>query len=377
MTGVRRALTRGRAGLAALLLVLGGMHGCGWLNDDKGIFVNRDDDYIDVVERNPLIVPSDLQSTRVADPNPIPRAPRQLNPEFYPFKPPRPDAIFANDNRDEVRIQRLGDRAWLVVPEGPTTVWPKIKQFLAENGIQVAAEMSEFGRIDTEWLDTSEGSYRDIIRTVIRQAKESEGFLQGSDRLLIRVEPGLREDTSEVLVRHENDVLGLPSSGVVDLNTIQSVIPGAEVDALNEIGAYIAAKVSEQTISMVATEMAARVKSSVERNRAGVPVLELRLDYDRAWATVGQALTRAEVEVENLDQVEGVYYVRISDDVLTGEKRGWLGGLFGGGKDHELQLHFSEVDKAVYEVNVLDKNASPVNRDFGQEVLIMIREFAS
>ncbi len=352
--------------------------GCGWMNDDKGIFVNRDDDYITMEERDPLVVPSDLEAAKVADPYPIPRTPRQLNPEFYPKSPPRPDAIFASDNREEVRIQRLGDRAWLVVPEDPTTVWPKVKQFLAENGIRVESEMAAYGRLDTEWLDTSRESYRDIIRTVIREAKVQDDYLEGQDRLLMRVEPGLREATSEVYVRHENDSLGLPSVGVVDLNSIRSMIPAAEIDVLSEIGAYIAAKVAEQTISMVATDNTGRVKSSVSRNAEGTPILELRLDYDRAWATVGQALTRADVEVENMDQVEGVYYVRIPDEVLTGEEKGWLGSLFGGGKGgYKLQLHMNEQTKEVYHVSVTDTEAQPVERDFGQEVLTMLREFSS
>jgi uncharacterized lipoprotein len=352
--------------------------GCGWMNDDKGIFVNRDDDYIDMEERQALVVPSDLEASKVADPYPIPRTPRQLNPEFYPFKPPRPDAIFASDNRDEVRIQRLADRAWLVVPEDPTTVWPKVKQFLAENGISVESEMAEYGRLNTEWLDTSRESYRDIIRSLIREAKEQDGFLEGRDRLLIKVEPGLREATSEIYVRHENDALGLPSVGVVDLNTIKSLIPAVEIESLSEIGAYIAAKVSEQTISMVATDNEGQVKSSVARNEEGVPVLELRLDRERAWATVGQALTRAEVDVENQDQVQGVYYVRIPDQVLTGEEKGWLSGLFGRGKGgHDLQLHLDQVADSVYHVSVTDQDDAPVDREFGQEVLIMLREFSS
>ena len=361
-----------------VVLILIALPGCGWMNDDKGIFVNRDDDYLDMTERDALVVPSDLESEKVADPFPIPRTPRQLNPEYYPKGPPRPDAIFASDNREEVRIQRLGDRAWLVVPEAPHTVWPKVKQFLAENGIRVAGEMSEYGRIDTDWMELDQDSYRDIIRTVVREAKEQDGFLQGRDRLLIRVEPGIREDTSEVYVRHENDELGLPSVGVVDLNAIQSLIPAAEIDVLSEIGAYIAAKVSEQTFSMVAQEITTEVKSSVERDGTGTPVLELRLDYDRAWATVGQALTRADVVVDNLDQVEGVYYVMIPDSVLTGEEKGWLGGLLGRGKDgYELQLHFQETDDQVYHVTVTDNEAEPVEREFGQEVLTMVREYSS
>lgn len=367
----------GSAAATWALLVMS-LTGCGWFNDDKGFFVNRDDDYIDMEERDALVVPSDLHAHKVADPYPIPRTPRQLNPEYYPFKPPRPDAIFASDNRDEVRIQRLGERAWLVVPEDPTTVWPKVKQFLAENGIRVESEMAEYGRLDTQWLDTSQENYRDIIRTVIREAKEQDGFLEGEDRLLIRVEPGIREATSEIYVRHENDALGLPSVGVIDLNSIRSLIPAAEIDALSEIGAYIAAKVSEQTISMVASDNTGRVKSSVARNDAGAPVLELRLDRERAWATVGQALTRAEVPVENEDQLAGVYFVRVPENVLTGEEKGWLSGVLRrGNKGYELQLHLDQIDDLVYHLSVTDGDDKPVDREFGQEVLTMIREYSS
>lgn len=145
----KTGLNRRRHLALALLAGLTLLSGCRWMNDDKGIFVNRDDDYITLEERGALMVPSDLYAGKVTDPYPIPRTPDLLNPEFYPNQPPRPDAIFANNNRDEVRIQRLGERAWLVVPEPPTTVWPKVKQFLAENGVRVASEASQYGRMDT------------------------------------------------------------------------------------------------------------------------------------------------------------------------------------------------------------------------------------
>ena len=114
--------------------------GCSWFNDDEGVFVNKSDDYLDARERSGLVIPADLNQDRVGDPFPIPPTPTQLNPEFYPQRPPQPSAIYANDNRDVVRIQSLGERRWLALPESPSTVWPKVKQFLAENGVPVAGE---------------------------------------------------------------------------------------------------------------------------------------------------------------------------------------------------------------------------------------------
>jgi outer membrane protein assembly factor BamC len=364
-----------------LLLILCVMlAGCGWLRDDKGIFVNRSDDYIDVKERKELVIPEDLDASRVNDPHPIPPANTVLNSEFYPERPPRPDAIFANDNRDEVRLQRLGDRRWLVIPEPATTVWPKVRQFLAENGVSVAAEDPQHGRIDTEWMEVSRGgSYRDVIRLVIADGKADSGLSGGEDRLLIRVEQGLKERNSEIQLRYQNDRLATPQRGILveNLNSVESSIPEVETELLNELGAYIASKVAEQAVSRVAQTISGGVKSRIIRDSSGEPVLELDLDYDRAWATIAQALTRAEVEITEFDEQAGVYRVIIPESLFSGKGSGFLGGIFGGRQKYDLELRFKKTGANQFYVMVFDDDAQPVDRDLSQEVLTMIREFAS
>lgn len=358
------------------LLLLGS--GCGWWQDDKGVFVNREDDYIDVVERRPLIIPNDLEAGQVADPLPIPPANTVLNAEYSPVEPPRPDAIFASDNRDEVRIQRLGARRWLVVPEPATTVWPKVRQFLAENGVGIAWEDPRYGRIDTQWLEIADGSYRDVVRSVISDMKDEVGLGGGEDRVLLRVEQGLRERNSEIHLRYQNtEFEDADTTQVRDLNTVPTVAAEIETELLNEMGAYIASKVSEQSVSRAAQVISAGVKSEVTRDSTGEPVLALRLDYDRAWATIAQALNRAAVEVVELDQQSGTYHVLIPDNVFTGQTSGWFTGLFGGGQEYDLLLRFKKAGDNRYYVSVLDPQEQPVERALSQEVLAMIREFSS
>lgn len=365
-----------RLALLGLCVVLAG---CGWFRDDKGIFVNRADDYIDVTERNQLVVPEDLDASHVKDPHPIPPANTVLNAEFYPDRPPRPDAIFANDNRDEVRLQRLGDRRWLVVPEPATMVWPKVRQFLAENGVSVADVDPQHGRIDTQWMEVSRGgSYRDVVRLVISDGKADSGFSGGEDRLLIRVEQGLKERNSEIQLRYQNDRLSTVQPGMVeDLDSIESSIPEVETELLNELGAYIASKVAEQAVSRVAQTISGGVKSRVTRDSSGEPVLELDLDYQRAWATIAQALGRADVEITDYDEQAGVYQVVIPESVFSGKGGGWLAGIFGGRQKYDLELRFKKTGTNRFYVMVLDDDAQPVDRDLSQEVLTMIREFAS
>ena len=128
---------------------------------------------------------------------------------------------------------------------------------------------------------------------------------------------------------------------------------------------------------MVAQEISAGVKSEVTRNSAGEPVLILHLDYERAWATVAQALSRAEVEVTELDQSLGVYHVLIPDSLFTGKGSGWLGGLFGGEDTYDLTLQLAQGEDQAYAVSVGDANQQPIDRELSHEVLTMIREFAS
>ncbi len=378
-----RAARFGAFALSAWLVA-----GCGWFSDDKGFFVNRSDDYIDARQGRGLVVPEDLDQT-IEDPFPIPVIPEQQNARFYPGRPPLPGTIYASDNRDEIRIQRLGERIWLVVPEPPTTVWPKIKQFLADNGVAVGSEAPGQGRITTEWLTVADEPYRDVVRTVLREAKQAEepgGGFSGRERLLLRVEQGIRELTSEVHIRHQNDRAAIVNpDAIVDLEPILSDLTPVEREFLNELGAYIAARVAEQTVSMVALEISGQEKAEIGRDQAGDPVLRLYLDSERAWATLDQALDAAAVDVIEQDRVAGTCLIHIPETAFTGpvaeQRRGFFRRLnpFGGNRSEpaaDILLRVRREEDRRYAITAHGVNGEPVSDDFRQQVLILIREYA-
>ncbi|MEQ8485886.1 MAG: outer membrane protein assembly factor BamC [Pseudomonadales bacterium] len=364
--------------LTVTLVLLGG---CRWMNDDKGIFVNKTDDYIDVQENEPLVIPEGLDTDRVQDPFPVPSITSRLRPEYYPSSPPRPNAIYGSDTRDEVRIQRLGQRLWLVVPEPPTTVWPKVRQFLAENGVALEWEAPNRGRMDTAWLEITDEAYRDVVRQTVRDGKAEADLEGGRDRLRLRIEPGLRERATEVHVRHENDGFAPPGpEELVDLRGTPSHLGNVEQELLNELGAYIAARVAEQTVSMVALDIGSGVKSYLDIDGGGDPVLRLRLDRERAWATVGQSLNRADIDVADADEATGVYRITVPEDLdMEAEERGFFRRLFSfGGRDtRDLQLRLTPADNGDFLLTALADDGSAIDREFGQQVLVLIREYAS
>ena len=366
-------------GKFACCLLLGlTVAGCGWFSDDKGFFVNRSDDYIEAREGPTLVIPEDMDR-KLEDPFPIPPVAAQQNARFFPGRPPLPDAIYANDNRAQIRLQRLGERIWLVVPEPPTTVWPKIKQFLAENGVGIAEEAPSQGRITTEWLTIiEEAQYRDVVRTLLQELRGAAGAAAAQDRLAVRVEQGLRELTSEVHIRHESAAPvaeALSAQAPSDLADLQPRL-------LNELGAYIAARVSEQTVSMVAQEIAGRAKSELARDEAsGRPVLRLFLDEERAWATLGQALANAGVDVVQLDRAAGLYHVRIPQTAFMGGEgeRGFFRKIFsfgGGGDTAEVSIQVRQEAERVFRLSVGGVDGQQVPFEFAQQVLVLVREYA-
>ena len=358
--------------------------GCGWLNNGEGLILDPSDDYLEAQQDSDLVVPEDLRSLTNTDPFPIPVAPQPVNPRFYPRRPPLPDAIYANDNRDEVRIQTLGDRRWLLVPESPTTVWPKLKQFLAENGISVSYDSPEVGRLNTDWLRVEDQQYRDVIRTVLRDTKQSGSLQVGQDRLLIKVEQGLRPLTTEIHLRHENDSLTLPMrDDIENLDVLFSDLTQAERDLLSEIGAYIAAKVSEQTVSKVALQIGSSEKAALTLDANGDPLLKLYLDYDRAWATLGQALENAQIEVERLDRDTGSYFVNVPTSLITGEdEKGFFCRItFSCNRNnsaYNLLLQLRNPQEREFDVVVQDaETRGRIDPDLAQQVLVIIREYGA
>ena len=83
--------------------------GCGWLTGENGLFSDNSDDYAKAQEGKPLVVPDDLDETEIGDPWPIPDIPDPVRVVLYSDSAPRPNALFASDANQEVKIQRIGD----------------------------------------------------------------------------------------------------------------------------------------------------------------------------------------------------------------------------------------------------------------------------
>ncbi len=107
-------------------------------------------------------------------------------------------------------------------------------------------------------------------------------------------------------------------------------------------------------------------------------MLRLNLDFERAWATVNQALHEAKLDVTDVDRSAGVFYVTVTDQMLNQEEKPsiWTRWFRSENKRKIDDPAWSRRQPG-YELTVFDDNGQRTPADMAEQILIMIREFAT
>ncbi|MYB39581.1 MAG: outer membrane protein assembly factor BamC [Gammaproteobacteria bacterium] len=355
-----RLLGRVLGACAATALVAG----CGWWTSEE----RSPYPYLNAEPGGTLEVPTDLVGVTIEDTWPIPDIDDHPLARVYPGQAPRPEIFVGREDRDAVKIQRLGERRWVVVADPPELVWPVVKQFLTDASVAIAGEDPPQGVIDGGWLDIAGSDSEDIIRSSLRTAREEADVTDGRDRVRFRVEQGIRRGSTEIHLRHENDPMLQPQDTLAEA----SAIPSAEESILGEFGSYYAAGVASETVSMVGRDVATESKARVERDEAGHPVLRLNVDFDRAWATVSQALSRADVDVLREDRDAALIEAMV-EPAGVGVARLLRGRSQ---RARPVRIRITPGDDG-YVVNVLSLEGAPVAVELSERVLAVLREYAA
>ena len=358
----------------AIAVVALALSGCRYMRDDRGLFVDARDDYLDATPSKPLAVPDELSGMRIEDSYPIPDlANPNVAARLYPKRVPRPEVLVGQEF-DAIKIQRLGARSWIVLGDSPAQVWPQVKQFLADNGVEIAREDPPDGLIESEWIVVRDHDYGDVVRSAIRDGRAvhvEEGgaaIPPGRDRLRFRVERGIRRGSSEVHIGHGRAV------GLADEES--APVQAVEAEVITKLAEYFAAGVTESAVSMVGREIAARSKAEIIKDADGYPALYLNIGFDRAWATVSQALERAEIPVEDTDSIEALVLAVFP----TAGPRGWMKRIVPGGESGEntpvvIRVARDGDDRAV--VSVERPEGGRTEPELAEEVLVTVRAFAA
>lgn len=357
----------------ALVLALTFLSGCTWMGDDRGLIVDRSDDYLDATSHRPLVVPPDLGLIEIEGGVQVPEVEAVDEARFFPGEPPKPEVLYGLREGESIRMQRLGERRWLLVPEPVSEVWPKFMRFLSEFGISTEGEAPVYGQVATAWINASDDG-GSPAQAFIRDSRGEAGA-GARDRFVFRLESSLREATTEIHARHLSD------SG----EPVAKEWPDASADTelesaiLLESGRFLGANLGTSAISLVGADVRVRPKARIEEDASRAPILIFELDFERAWATLRLALEEASAEIQDLNREDRVIFATFSKARLReGEEPGFVGRMlsFGRGDSVDVRIEVTEIGSN-WRVSVQGFDGGAIERETVEGILGLIREHAS
>jgi len=89
---------------------------------------------------------------------------------------------------DGMRVERDGSQRWLLVPQTPEALWPKIKQFWQDNGFVINQESEATGIMETDWAENRAKIPDDFIRRTLGAVFDSLYSTGERDKYRTRLE---------------------------------------------------------------------------------------------------------------------------------------------------------------------------------------------
>lgn len=332
-------MTRLTAGAAVCIAGIA-LTGCGMFGDE-GYFRDRSDDYQMASSLPPLQMPQGVTEKRQEELYEIPRV-GDGELEGGEFEVPRPQPLSVNTGADRVKIQKLGNRRWVLVSQPPAEVWPQLHYFLRTSGLKLASSDASAGIMETAWLQ-------------FEQSPDTK------DKYRLRVESGVQPDSTEIHVRHLSVPAETPSEAAVDWPQ-RSTSPEREGWMIDEMSTALAAESTGAAASLVAQAIGGgSVKVQLQEPAGKEPFISMNLAMERAWATVAHALNVGAYRLHREDADIGLFYVTHDEDreLTEDEEDGWFSWGDNGGED-ELAAEAQKVTMQQVLANIdPDTDAKP------------------
>jgi outer membrane protein assembly factor BamC len=359
-------------------LLLPALGACSWvgsvpgmdrLTGEEGVFRDRQAEYLEAETIPRTEIPADMDSYIIDDLLVIPEI---SNQDAQPFlDAPRPRPLEGASDR-EVVIQRMADRSWIIVDASPGEVWPRIRDYWRQEGVEVATENPTTGQMDTAWF----------VR---------DGNVLTREKVRVLIDTGFQDNSSEIRLLHVSAPQATPVFEQINWPDASEDVE-TEREFVGDLSTYLAdvADLNQaSSVSFLAGNISSSGKAAIFTTPAGAEVLQLQADYDRCWAAVGRALTRAGMEITSVSAEIGMYevlYTPGSENAEEEEEPGLLtkivtlNGLFSNDDDDAGALPFrievldvsDGADVRVRPIGPVNSN-SPEMLEAGKTLLRLIR----
>jgi len=254
---------------------------CSSLTGPEGAFPDTRYDFLDEELSNDVVTTEDLQLYTEENHYPI-----EITSGDTVFQEvPKPRQIFSAGGASEVQLRRLGDLLWVYVETLPSTTWPITRTYW---------ETSEFQLLDAN------------PETGVMLIDFSQDI-----NLKITIEHGIKESSSEIFLsavkKTDNEKVD------VDSEQIQPYLEDIVNYIADSVGTFSGTSLAAQSLN---DRKKSRIFSENEKT-----VIELDLNFERAWSTVSRAISASQIISNDRNREEGIFYVSLSAEEESGVSR--------------------------------------------------------
>lgn len=274
----------------------------------------------------------------------------------------------------DVRIERDGDRRWLVVDRPADKLWDPVRTFWQENGFNLVLDQPELGIMETDWAENRAKIPQDFIRSTIGKVFDSLYSTGERDKFRTRLERNAAGGT-EIYITHRG-MEEVYASSTKDSTVWQPRKPDPELEAEFLRRLMVKLGVSQEQAKAVAAAPALKASTARLSTVNGTPVVQVSEGFDRAWRRVGLALDRTGFTVEDRNRNEGLYFVRYVAPNPDKKEPGFFGKLFGS-SDAAPPLKYRirvQAEGDISTVSVLNETGAPESSANAERILKVLVE---
>jgi outer membrane protein assembly factor BamC len=275
-----------------------------------------------------------------------------------------------------MKIERDGDKRWLVVDKSAASLYPQIKDFWQENGFLLLIDSPSTGIMETDWAENRTKIPQDIIRRTLGKVLDSLYDSGERDKFRTRLEVQ-KPEVTEIYISHKGAIeVPLKDAGTTISTrwTVRPSDPELEAIFLTRLMERLG-MTQEQAKAQITTTAAAPKTPKAKLIEDGAETrIEMTQSFDRAWRDVGLALDRSNFTVDDRDRSKGIYFVRYVNPKDLGDSRGWFGRTFGKTDDADKKAKVYRVvvqDRGQNQIviSVQDSDGKPENTATGNQLL--------
>jgi outer membrane protein assembly factor BamC len=212
-----------------------------------------------------------------------------------------------------VQLRRLGDLMWVYVETLPSTSWPIISSYWETSKYKIISKKPNIGVIEIEFDQDS--------------------------TLEMKIEHGIKESSTEIFL---NQVDKSNNEYISNPEFIQS--------KLEDVVSYFAESISKFSGTSLAAQNLNDLKKSKIYLENGQTVIELSLNFNRAWSSVTKAMNESNIILNDKDRSNGIFYVSHNDNE---NDRGIFSFLNRSANSNKNNFSSNESD---FEIKITQKN---------------------